>query len=311
MAYIHAHKKGWRAQVAKRGIRRSAVFPTKSEAKAWASRLETEIDAGQHDARPESPTFGWAVREYQAKVSAKKEGRVWEIRRLDAMLDHFGDVPLTAIDAPQIAGWRDERLKTVAGSTVVREANTLRNLFKIAKNEWKVIQHEPFLGVKLPKENAPRRAIWPWQLIKRVLRAPRTGKTAEMQAAFHIALRTGMRLQEALAAPTGFDAKRQVVVVKSKTEAQAQIPVGRIAAKLLKRPPFTVGPNEGSVLFSKLCRQLLIEGLTFHDARATALTHLARKTNVFRLSKVSRHKDMNLLLSTYYRETPEQIARTI
>lgn len=238
---------------------------------------------------------------------------MWEIRRLNAMLEHFGDVLLTEIDAPQIAGWRDARLKTVSGSTVVREANILRNLLKIAKNEWRVIEHEPFQGVKLPKENSPRQQIWPWQLIKRVLRASRTGKTAEMQDAFRIALRTGMRLQEVLAAPEGFDAKRQVVMVLTKTHLQKPdtIPIGRIAAKLLKRPPFTVGPNEGSVLFSKMCRELLIEGLTFHDARATALTHLARKVDVLRLAKISRHKNVNLLLSTYYRETVEQIAKKI
>jgi site-specific recombinase XerC len=125
----------------------------------------------------------------------------------------------------------------------------------------------PFDGVKLPKENAPRHQVWTWQLIKRVLRASRVGKTAEMQRAFHVALRTGMRLAEVLAAPANFDAQRQVVTIKTKTEARAQIPIGRIATKLIASSTFSVQPNEGSVLFSKLCRELLIGGLTFHDTR--------------------------------------------
>jgi integrase len=120
-----------------------------------------------------------------------------------------------------------------------------------------------------------------------------------------------MRLQEVLAAPGAFDPVRRVVTLKTKTEARAQIPIGRIAAKLLMRQPFEVGANEGSVLFSKLCRELLIKDLTFHDARATALTHLSKKVDVLTLAKISRHKDLSLLSNVYYRVTADQIAAKI
>jgi integrase len=132
-----------------------------------------------------------------------------------------------------------------------------------------------------------------------------------MQAAFHIALRSGMRLGEVLAAPENFDPGRRVVTIKTKTEARAQIPIGRIAAKLLERPAFEVDANEGSTLFSKLCRELLIDGLTFHDTRGTALTHLSRKVDVLTLAKISRHKDLSLLSNVYYRETASNIAARI
>jgi integrase len=228
------------------------------------------------------------------------------------MREHFGsDSGLAEIDAPQIAEWRDARLKEVSGSTVVRESNLLRNLFNVARLEWKWMDAQPFAGVKLPKENPPRHQVWTWQLIKRVLRAPRVGKTKEMQLAFHIALRSGMRLAEVIAAPGNFDAQRRVVTIKTKTEARAQIPIGRIAGKLITRAKFTVGANEGSVLFSKLCRELLIEGLTFHDTRGTALTHLSKKVDVLTLAKISRHKDLSLLSNVYYRQTADSIARLI
>lgn len=311
MAHFHKHGDGWRAQVAKLGIRKTAVWPTKREAIEWASRVETEILAGKFKTAPEH-TFGQAVDKYLADVSSKKEGEVWERRRLGAMLEHFGaGTLLVDIDAPQIASWRDSRLKVVSASTVVREANILRNVFNIARMEWKWMDHKPFEGVKLPRENAPRTAVWSWRLIRRVLRAPRTGKTAEMQLAFHIALRTGMRLAEVLQAPDNFDEVKKVVTIKTKTEANARIPIGRIAARMLATASFTVGPNEGSVLFSKLCRELLIEGLTFHDTRGTALTHLSKKVDVLTLAKISRHKDLSLLSNVYYRETAEQIAAKI
>jgi len=308
MAYIRKLTNGWRAEIQANGIRSSKVCETKREAQTWA--MEQEAMAKRSRAGG-NKFFEDAVQRYSQTISTNKAGCVWELRRLQVMLKHFGNVPLLEIEAPTISAWRDARLKVVTGGTVLRESKLLRNLFLIAKNEWQWMDHNPFVGVKLPKENPPRHALWTWQLIKKVLRAPRVGKTAEMQAAFHIALRTGMRLQESLAAPAAFDARRRVVTIKTKTEARAQIPIGRLAAKLLDREPFTVGANEGSVLFSKLCRELLIEGLTFHDSRATALTHLSRKVDVLTLAKISRHKDLSLLNNVYYRERADQIAARI
>ena len=307
--YIRKYRDKWRVEIERNGIRSSKVCDTKREAQAWG--IEQEAQAKRARAGGDH-TFGDAVDKYKQDVSSKKDGEVWEVRRLEAMRDFFGDdAGLLALDTPQIADWRDTRLKTVSASTVVREANLLRNLFNIARKEWRWLDHDPFMGVRLPKENAPRHQVWTWQLIKRVLRVQRTGKTAEVQAAFHIALRSGMRLAEVLAAPGAFDPVRRVVTIKTKTEARAQIPIGRIAAKLLARPAFTVGANEASVLFSKLCRELLIDGLTFHDTRGTALTHLARKVDVLTLAKISRHKNLSLLSNVYYRERADQIAARI
>lgn len=311
MAYIAKLPKTgkWQAQIQRNGQRSSKSFDSKREAQAWA--IEQEATAKRARAGG-NRTFGDAVDKYKADVSSKKDGEAWEVRRLEAVRSLFGnDTELLGIDTPQIAEWRDNRLKTVSASTVVREANLLRNLFNLARREWKWIDHQPFDGVKLPKENAPRHQVWTWQLIKRVLRAPRVGKTQEMQLAFHIALRSGMRLAEVLAAPDNYDSKRRVVTIKTKTEARAQIPIGRIAGGLITRAKFTVGANEGSTLFSKLCRELLIEGLTFHDTRGTALTHLSKKVDVLTLAKISRHKDLSLLSNVYYRATADSIAQLI
>lgn len=309
MAHIRQLPSGkWRAEIERNGRRASKTTPTKREAQAWALEQEgaaKAIGAGWR-------TFGAACEDYVTKVSSAKSNPEWEQRRINTFVAHFGaGAPIGAITKKDIAAWRDHRLATVSGSTVNREVNLLRNIFNVAIHDWEWISANPFTGVKLPQGNEPRQSIWPWQLIKRVLRAPRTGKTREMQDAFHIALRTGMRLQEVLAAPQNYDPKRRVVTLKTKTEARAQIPIGRIAHRLLQRPAFVVEPNEGSTLFSRLCRELLIEGLTFHDARATALTHLSRKVDVMTLGKISRHKDISLLQRVYYREAADSIAMRI
>jgi integrase len=309
MAYVRKYRDKWRAEVQRNGQRSSGVFATKREAQAWA--LEQEAKA-KRDKATGGHTWQDAVDRYLLEVSSTKDGEVWERRRLLAVRDFFGpDAPLAEIDAPDIARWRDARAKVVSGSTVVREANLLRNVLNVARLEWHWTGRKPFEGVKLPAQAQARQAVWPWQLIKRVLRAERTGKTAEVQAAFRIALRTGMRLAEVLAAPAHYNPATRVVTLKTKTEAVARIPIGRIADRLLQRPAFVVEPNEASVLFSRLCRELLIKGLTFHDTRATGLTHLARKVDVMTLAKISRHKDLSLLMRVYYRPSPSDIARSI
>jgi integrase len=283
------------------------VLPTKRDAQAWALEMEAQAGALRSGWR----TFADAAARYEKEVSSKKRGEQWEVRRLGALVDHFGAHPLSTLDAPHMAAWRDARLAKVSPSTVVREANLLKHLLHTARDEWRWIDHDPFRGVKLPAEGAPRHQRWRWQQIKRVLRAGQQAgpKTREVVDAFHIALRTGMRLQEVLAAPQGFDAQRRVVTLpRTKTTGRDEIPIGRIAARLLARPAFTVGANEASTLFSKLCRQLLIQDLTFHDSRATALTLLAKKVPVLKLARISRHKNLSLLMNTYYRETAEEIA---
>jgi len=41
------------------------------------------------------------------------------------------------------------------------------------------------------------------------------------------------------------------------------------------------------------------------------LTHLAKKVDVLTLAKISRHRDLKILMAHYYRETPDQIAARI
>lgn len=304
MAYIGKFRDGWRAQVQKDGERVSKTFKLKKDAQAWALEQESKKTLRR------GYTLAQACNKYLESVSTtKKNAVVWERRRLDAFCAHFGDVEIASITSENIGDWRDARLKTVSGSTVLREVNLYRNLFKIAAKEWKWISASPFDGVRLPKENPLRESVWSWRLIRRVLRAPRVDKTAEMQAAFRIALHTGLRLQEVLTC--SYDAKRKVLVLPiSKTEPRpVEVPILPRARKVVENlPSFTVGANEGSALFSRLSGDLLIEGLTFHDSRATALTLLSRRMDVLTLARISRHKDLNILMQRYFRESAESIS---
>jgi integrase len=135
-----------------------------------------------------------------------------------------------------------------------------------------------------------------------------------MGRAFHIALRTGMRLKEVLQARLSGNVALLTDTKTTKAGQVVKVPLTRHGRRLLaKCPPFAIGENEASALFWQITikcgvREPEQDGLTFHDTRATALTLMARKIDVLTLQRISRHADIRQLSARYYRETPEAIS---
>jgi integrase len=314
MAYIKQFRDGWRAQVQKHGTRVSKVFDTKRDAQKWARDTELGLDALKGSG---GMTFEQACTKYLATVAKKKApgAAQWEERRLAEMSAYFGEhTPLATITSVKLGDWRDWRLETVSGSTVIRHFSVLRCLFRVAVEEWKVLEVNPCKGVWMPEHNPARHQVWTWQLIRRVLRAEnRNDREIETMRAFHIALHTGMRLSEILRAKV---VGKVAVLERDKGSGKAsppvKVPLARKGAALFaKYPPFTIRADVASATFSDLTDELLIDGLTFHDARASSLTWLSRRLDVMTLARISRHKNMKILMDTYYRETAEAIAARI
>ena len=321
MASILPHPRGWRVQLTVKGQRDSQVFTSKRDAQQWASQREIELRNGSAVG---GKTFSQAAERYLNEVSSKKEGAKWEGLRLAVMRAHFGGKTLAEIQQPEIAAWRDWRLKgdkdhrPVGGSTVQREKNLLRNVFTVARDEWHWMDHNPFQGVVMPDESDPRTALWDWKRIRRVLRflGYRPGQAPEtdyqqVALAFMIGLHTSLRASEILRVnKKTFNATTRVITVKTKTMKLAKVPVTRRAVKVCKLADFTIDAPNLDALFRKARDGTLAGDFTFHDGRAFALTMLARKVDILTLSRISQHKDLKML-SRYYRETPEQIASRI
>jgi integrase len=314
VAYIRKYRDGWRAEVQKNGVRASFVAPTKREAQAWALKKEAEAEGIKAS---KGLTLDQAAVKYVATFSREKApgAAEWEERRFAELAAFLGgDTRLSTIDSARIGEWRDYRLETVSGSTVIRDANLFRSLFQVAVDEWKVIPANPFKGVKMPEHNPARHQVWPWRMIKRVLRAQnRNEREVQVIRAFHIALHTGMRLNEILSAKL---VGKVAVLERDKSSGKAsppvKVPLARKGAELFaKYQPFTIGADSASATFSDMTDELLIDGLTFHDSRASALTWLSRRVDVMTLARISRHKNMKILMETYYRETAENIAARI
>jgi integrase len=314
MSSITKHKDRWRAHVFIHGIRSTKVFDKRRDAQAWASAKERELDSLKAS---RGMTFDQALVKYLATVAHEKApgAREWEERRLIEVAEYFGEhMPMALITSVKLGEWRDERLKTVTGSTVIRHFSVLRSLFRVAVEEWKVLAVNPCKGVRMPEHNPARHQTWTWQLIKRVLRAEgRNAREVQMIRAFRIALHTGMRLNEILAAKiVGKVAVLERDKGSGKASPPVKVPLARKGAALFAQYlPFTIKPGTASATFSDMTDELLIDGLTFHDARASSLTWLSRRVDVMTLARISRHKNMKILMSTYYRESIEDIAARI
>jgi integrase len=293
---------GWRAEVFRRGVRKSqSAFKTKAAAVAWAGRMEADIMAGVRGEIP-NLTVQALLDRYKAKKSAKKKGRRWEEIRLDALgRDELASVRLRQLDTPHVAAWQERRLDAVSGASVRRERNLLNNVLNVAVNEWKWLTKNPFVGLPRPKDGKPRKRIASPAEITQL-----TAPDGMLSKVILFALETGCRAGE-IASLTEINGT--VATVDGKT-GERDVPLSKEAIKLFPDGGFGLTAGSISTLFARRCEAMGIEGLTFHDLRATAATRLSKKLDSTRLTRMFGWKDTKHVM-IYYRETTEDIAKLL
>lgn len=334
MASYSKTAKGWRVQVARRGVRLSRTFVTKKAAELWAAEQERGIVDGEVSRWPRK-TVQEALDRYSEEVTPTKgSAKAESLRFLAICRDHPGlaGKVLSEVTPADIARWRDAELKRVKPSTVKRTANSLRAVWTLAAREWGWCGDSPFKSVTIPADGPARERVAGWREIRRILRRcdyvthhPPVSGLQNVAWAFLVALRTGMRAGEILSMTRG-SVVGSVVTVKHKTQhltgKPRAVPLTPQGVRLLgELVAYAKARNRDGLLsissasldaqFRKVTGGLMIENLTFHDSRATALTHMARKLDVMELARVSGHRDIKILYSAYYRVTAAQIAEKL
>lgn len=304
----------WRAEVFKQGVRKSASFATKAAAAAWATQIEAEIMARKRGHVIRKPLRA-VLERYAEEVSPTKKNERWEQTRIRFFCsEEFGlpfvDRPADDVTPDDVQGWITLRLRGVAGSTIDRDLNLLSSVFTQAAT-WGYASANPVSGAKRPPPAKPRDRLIAWWEIKRVLRAlgwkrqPPVLLQQEAGFAFLIALHTAMRASEVLKAEYG---DKVAVLADTKNGEARRVPLSPRAQRLLALcPAFTITGPSLDALFRKARDRAGLDGFTFHDSRATALTRMSKQVDVLTLAKISGHKDINLLSNTYYRESAESI----
>src|SRR6478752_10212892 len=141
MATIRKLRGRWQAQVRRRGVApRAKSFDTKAEASSWAQGIEAEASRSGWvaDTRlAEKTTLRELLTRYCAEVTPGKRGAVSEASRINSILRcPIAHRTLAKLTSSDVATYRDERLRSVAPATIVRELNTISHAIEIATREW-------------------------------------------------------------------------------------------------------------------------------------------------------------------------------
>ena len=328
MAHITKTAKGYRVQIERKGVRDSKTFTVKAAATAWAAMREAEILAGA-SGYPRR-TVADALTRYSEEVSPTKRGERFELLRLAAVARDFPALAarqFSEVTADDLGRWRDARLKTVTPGSVQRDINLLRNVWAVACKEWGWgPTPTPWASVRMPAAVPPRTRRLTWREIRRIMRRCdyRTGMppVTTMQAvawALLLSLRTAMRAGEVLSLSAAtVDLRHRVATLQGHKTAHKVgtrlVPLTPRAAALLgmmlREHPEGLPVSSASLdaLFRKARSQVLLPDVHFHDARATALTMLARRVDILTLTRISGHRNAELISRVYYRESAQEIA---
>ena len=304
MAAFRLTRYGWRAEVCRRGVRVSeSAFKTKAAAVAWAGRVEDEIMGGVRGEMPNVTVLALLQR-YAKDVSEGKKGKRWEKVRLNALgRDPLASVPVRHLDSPHAAAWQERRLKAVKSASVRRERNLLNNVFEIARKEWRWLRKNPFEGVRRPKDGRARERLATEDELKRL----KARASEEMRRAIVAASEAGLRASEIASKPEVIG--RVARLLDSKNGEARDVPLTAKAAEALDGG---IELTAGSIseLFARYCDAEKIHGLTFHDLRHYACTHLAEKLDLMELCKMMGWKDPRHALR-YYNKGAAAIAKKL
>jgi len=322
MASFRKSGSGWRAEVFKNGIRDSASFSTKAEAVNWAAKVEADIIAGKAGKVPDKP-FSALLEKYRDEVSVSKRGERWERLRLELIMrDPLASVRLNELSECDIAAWRDRRLKVVSAASVRREWNLLSHACSVAAKEWKWLTSNPMKEVRRPVAPPSRDRLLSCREIEAIITAlgfedgvkPDT-ISSRVGYALLFALETGMRCGEICALEWVDISDTVAEVRKGKTRAATRrVPLSPYAREIIESMHgltedslFELRTSQVDALFRKARDRCGIDGLHFHDTRATAITRLASRLDVLSLARMIGHRDIKML-QIYYRESAEDMA---
>lgn len=326
VASIRKKGSGYEAAVARKGVRKSAMFSTKLAAQMWAAEVEKKIIQGGFSGG-QYKTVADLLQRYGSTISINKRGAKVELYRVDGLCESdIGKLQLGELSSFHLAEWRDKRLLEVSAASVLREWNLLSHAFNIAINEWGWITENPLKRVTKPRSPQPRVRRFVDDEIDRLLMAlgydrneKPGGSAARVGAAMLFAIETAMRAGELLSLTWDHVVveKRVAHLPMTKNGFPRDVPLSQEAIRIINQvriddaeSVFCLTKDQIDKLFSKAKSRAQITDLHFHDTRAEAITRLSKKVDILTLARISGHRDLKKL-QIYYRESAEDIAKRL
>lgn len=315
----------WRVQVRRAGIYRSATFPTKREATAWATQVEAQahhIAAGGFAPVPKGATLGDLIDKY-GEMAARRPGKT-KAATLAMFKRELGKVRLSTLSAVTLRDFIDRRVDAGAGGVTVaadlsflsavlkwgRHARQLDLNERLALEARESLKHRGLQTRSNEREREPTddelaRLYAYWQGNPR--------QRIDMVTLCRFALATGMRQNEICSLRVeDVDRETRTVVIRDRKDPQRKAGNDQTVPLLPEAwaivlpaiegrkvgPVFDARAASVSTAFTRACQAVAppIEDLHFHDLRHRATAQLFRMgLDIPRVALLTGHKTWGML----------------
>lgn len=277
----------------------------------------------------EATTLRDALERYEREITAEKDGAEQERARIRTWKVHeLAKRSLASLRGSDFARFRDERLKTVAPSTVQKDLAVISHLFTIARKEWDLGVQNPIQSIRLPQVDNSRERRLEGDEEARILDElkPVNGRSVWMIPLVRLAIETAARQSELLALQwIDVNQEKSVARVRGKERADGgsrtknkekwrDIPLSPSALEVLTSMPRSIGgrvfPVSAPVVmnaFREAVRRAKVDDLIFHDLRHEATSRLAEVFALHELMKITGHSSTRML-ARYYHPRAEDMA---
>ncbi|PHS70543.1 MAG: integrase [Cycloclasticus sp.] len=306
----------WRVEFRRGGFYASARFNSKTAANNWLVKKEAAF-LSRRQGGVSTMLFSELLTDYSNRITVKKRSAKKEAVRILFMKKQlFANIKLCDISSADFSQWRDERLKTVSGASVLRDWNLLNHVFTVAINEWGLMHDNPLRGVSKPSKPHHRDRLVSLDEIDKLCyfsgyENGARDKTALCYLAFVFAIETAMRLGEIAKLRRGDIIGKTALLKMTKNGTARKVPLSSKAIEILNTLPtddlFDMRADVMSTLFRKVRDRAGLFDLHFHDSRHEAITRLSKTLTIYQLAKVAGILDLKILM-IYYNETAEDIA---
>lgn len=320
----------------------TASFESKTDAKEWAAKTETELRANKFFGQSKRNTFNDLANEYLPLAKDIKRLEYWmgafgKLRLADVTPDKINkqvkillteETPRFTTPATGDAELDSKRVRAKrSGPTVNRFIAALSSCLSYGvKLDW--IERNPCQRINKPKENAGRvRFLSEADELPRLLEACR--KHDDLYLAVVLSLTTGARQEEIMSLRYGqIDFKRKIITLeKTKNGDKRSLGLVGEAFELLEARAIVRSLSDDRIFpptklakkaeyldlrqpWEKAIKESGIKDFHWHDLRHTAASHLVMGgVSLVEVAKILGHRTLTMVLR-YAHLSPEHVVST-
>lgn len=329
MASIRKRNDRWHVQIRRKGypaLNRS--FATKSDAQAWARKVETDVDRRGLPVGLkvlDTLTLADLLNRYMVEVTAKKRGALRETWAIRTVLKHdIAKLALSNLSVALVEQHRDRRLQAVKPSTLNRELAIYRHALEVARRSWGIpIPENPFSIVEKPRvSDARTRRLreGEWEKLRAACAISKNPHVAEM---IEFGLETAMRRGEVLRMRWCHlnQVARTLHIPITKNGYARTIPLTPRALRILegKRPAsavdqdvvFPTTEHAVKMAWRRIISRAKLPDFRYHDLRHEAVSRFFEMgLSMPEVALISGHRDTKMLMR-YTHLKPEMVAEKL